>query len=162
MVATVATGSPSPRGRDGWSHAVMVAWGDPRQSWLMALVSCLCGFTWVQALSCLLLELMAVAAKTRARAPCPPSLLVSRPALPCCLPLHALGLEHRSSVQTRLRPAASVESVLVSGNSEWLPLLYVAFIIMIIISEITTLPGNTLLHLLAFLGLSPLVRLWAS
>lgn len=102
----------------------MVALGDPRQTWLMALASCLCGFTWVQPLLCLLLELMAVAAKTCARAPCPPPLLVSLPALPSCLPLHALGLEHRSSLWTCLRPAASVESVLVSGNSEWLPLLY--------------------------------------
>lgn len=45
--ATVVAELPSPRRRDEQSSAVMAVWGDPEQSRLMSLVSCLCGFTWV-------------------------------------------------------------------------------------------------------------------
>lgn len=91
---------------------------DPEQRGLMSLVSCLCGFTWVHGY-CLLSEPMAIAAKTL-----PPHLLVPLPAVP--LPSREVFFAGNPTHLSRpsLRPTASAESVQVSGNNEWLPLLY--------------------------------------
>lgn len=72
----------------------------------------------------------------------PPPLPVALPAVPCGVPVHVLCLEHRLSVHTQLETHCLSSLFWFPGRmSGFLFCITVAFMIMLI--EITTLPGTT-------------------